>query len=61
VRDFVALADQRLANQHLVDQSHVRFLLKNEIVARATFAVGTFKGVGFDLVKSVLVAAIAFT
>ena len=26
MRNFIAVADQRLADQHLVDQSHVRFL-----------------------------------
>jgi hypothetical protein len=27
--DFIAFADQRLADQKLVDQSHVRFLSRN--------------------------------
>jgi hypothetical protein len=32
--DFIAFADQRLADQKLVDQSHVRFLSRKPFASR---------------------------
>jgi hypothetical protein len=34
MRDFIAFADQRLADQKLVDQSHVRFLSRKPFASR---------------------------
>jgi hypothetical protein len=40
MRDFIAFADQRLADQELVDQSHVRFLSRKPFASRDPYGSG---------------------